>query len=141
MTTHHKLVLVLALQLGLVGTTTLTTAQLTPPPAAAALKSESAVNKVSLHTTGGFAGVEQRQVVDSATPNPGRSQLFALVKRSDFQNLDARYMPDNQCCDRLHYIVDVTGSDGKTKTVETMDGVEAPSVLFQVITLTGKIGS
>ncbi|AHH97999.1 hypothetical protein GCM10010174_05900 [Kutzneria viridogrisea] len=136
-TTHHKLVLVLALLLGFLGTTCSASAKQAPVADTTAAK--PAVSKVSVHTTGGFAGIDERRTATAATP--GHRELFDLVQRADFEGLADSYVPKDQCCDHFRHTVDVVYTDGTHKTVETLDSSAAPQVLFQVIELTRKIGS
>ena len=51
-----------------------------------------------------------------------------------FADLDDRYAPDDECCDRFTYTI-TAEVDGETLTSETLDGVDAPDVLDDAITI------
>ena len=61
-----------------------------------------------------------------------RDRLAAAVEAADFFNLDAEYLPEDQCCDRFTYVITIT-LGAETHTVTTIDAADAPEGLFDVI--------
>ncbi|WP_433222326.1 hypothetical protein ACQP00_23170 [Dactylosporangium sp. CS-047395] len=115
-------------------TTACTAAVLSPaPPAAAApsLLPAGQARTIVLERSGGFAGEETAFVVDRTTVG-GRPALRMAGSRA-FLKLRRSYQPKNPCCDRYAYRVTVTYRGGHRKSVETVQGTNAPHVLWDVI--------
>ncbi|GAB1692651.1 protealysin inhibitor emfourin [Krasilnikovia sp. M28-CT-15] len=112
-------------------------AMIAGPASAAALPA----SRVTLTRTGGFAGVHDRYVVDSTTVHVDTPHLFQLVSSWRFLRLDSSYPASTPGADRFAYVVTVRYGNGRTKTVETVEGADAPAVLWQTITLTREISS
>ncbi|WP_130512010.1 protealysin inhibitor emfourin [Krasilnikovia cinnamomea] len=105
-------------------------------PASAAAISAS---QVTLIRTGGFAGVHDCYVVDSTTVHADTPRLMQLVSSWQFRRLDATYPASTQGADRFVYTVVVRYGHRWTKTVHTIEGADAPAVLWQTISLTQQI--
>ncbi|MFC4144635.1 protealysin inhibitor emfourin [Micromonospora mangrovi] len=105
-------------------------------PAQAAYRTASAVTVVR---TGGFAGLTQDFTVLSSTVHTSTPDLMYTVNGREFRSLAPSYLPSSNGADRYVYTVTVSYTNGATKTVTTMDGADAPAVLWQVIDTTVQI--
>ncbi|GAB1646296.1 hypothetical protein KRMM14A1259_67190 [Krasilnikovia sp. MM14-A1259] len=105
-------------------------------PASASVLSAS---RVTVIRTGGFAGVHDSYVVDSTTVHVDTEHLMQLVSSLQFRRLDATYPASTPGADRFVYTVTVRYGHGWTKTVRTVEGADAPAVLWQTINLTRQI--
>ncbi|WP_203822411.1 protealysin inhibitor emfourin [Paractinoplanes ferrugineus] len=99
----------------------------------------SSATRIVLERTGGFAGTSVSYVVDRSTAG-GREPL-RLAGSNDFRRLRGSYLPANACCDRYAYRVTVTWRGGQRKTVSTVQGTAAPSILWTVIQRTQQVGA
>ncbi|WP_189057328.1 protealysin inhibitor emfourin [Longimycelium tulufanense] len=124
---RRNVVLLLAVLLGF--TTLTATASATPPT------TQVGVREVVLEVTGGIAGIHETFEVTPDSAHPNKDRIFTLVRQREFRTLKDQYLPENQCCDFFHYTLTVAYTNGRTKTVETMDGADAPEILFGVIRL------
>ena len=98
----------------------------------------------SIRVSGGIAGIDETWVLESDGTVLGpdgyvgtlsaadRSSLEATVAAAGFFDLDAEYLPVDQCCDRFTYRVTITRGED-THTVTTIDAAEAPESLFALI--------
>ena len=97
----------------------------------------------SIRVSGGIAGIDETWVLaDGTVLGPDgyvgtlsaadRSSLEAAVAAAGFFDLDAEYLPVDQCCDRFTYRVTITRGED-THTVTTIDAAEAPESLFALI--------
>ncbi|BFU45602.1 protealysin inhibitor emfourin [Krasilnikovia sp. MM14-A1004] len=109
---------------------------MTARPASATLPSAS---QVTLARTGGFAGVHDCYVVESTTVHVDTAYLIQLVSSWQFRRLDAAYPASTPGADRFAYTLTVRYGTGRTKTVRTVEGADAPAVLWQAIGLTRQI--
>ncbi|MDQ2669455.1 MAG: hypothetical protein M3Y31_02375 [Gemmatimonadota bacterium] len=58
--------------------------------------------------------------------------IEALLRRADFRALDAEYLPDDTCCDRITYTITVPGA-AESRTIRTMDAAQQPDILAELI--------
>jgi hypothetical protein len=58
--------------------------------------------------------------------------IAALLESAAFRGLDAEYLPENTCCDRITYTIRVPTADGE-RTVRTMDAAQQPAVLADLL--------
>ena len=98
----------------------------------------------TIHISGGIAGIDETWVLaaDGTILGPGshvglltadqRARLEAAIVAAGFFDLDSEYLPEDPCCDRFNYEVTIT-SGGRTHTVATIDGADAPESLFTLI--------
>ena len=98
----------------------------------------------TLSMSGGLEGREETWVLeaDGTVLGPDgyvgtvsaadRARLAAAVEAAGFFDLDAEYLPEDQCCDRFVYVVTIT-QGAVTHTVTTIDAAEAPESLFVLI--------
>ncbi|MDG6106349.1 hypothetical protein Daura_19510 [Dactylosporangium aurantiacum] len=117
-------------------------AALTPATPAAAADAAPVpfgqATKIVLDRSGGFAGERTSFVVDRTTVG-GRPAL-RMAGSWKFRWLRSSYQPRNPCCDRYAYRVTVTYRGGFRKTVRTVQGTQAPRILWDVITETERVG-
>ncbi|RNL90339.1 hypothetical protein EFE23_24135 [Micromonospora solifontis] len=99
----------------------------------------STAYQVTVERTGGFAGVDESYTVLSSTVHLYTTDLMATVNGREFRTLGSAYRPAIPGADRYSYTVSVAYTNGHSKTVTTMDGADAPAVLWQVIDLTMRI--
>ncbi|MCI4063235.1 hypothetical protein MRQ36_11885 [Micromonospora sp. R77] len=99
----------------------------------------STAEQVTVTRTGGFAGLTTEFTVASNTVHAATTDLIYTVNGREFRTLAPSYLPSSNGADRYVYTVTVSYSNGATKTVTTMDGAEAPAVLWQVIDTTVQI--
>lgn len=127
---RFRLLLLLAGALGLLGASALVV-----PAYAAADRNltEAPAYRVELHRTGGFIGVDDYFVAYRG--EPGSEELFEIVDGPEFQSLGGSYLPKSRCCDRFMYQLKVWYADREVKAIATMDGGDAPDVLWKVIRL------
>ncbi|WP_433063755.1 hypothetical protein [Dactylosporangium sp. CS-033363] len=109
-----------------------------PAAAAPSLLPAGQARMILLERSGGFAGERTSFVVDRTTVG-GRPALRMAGSRA-FQQLRRSYQPRNPCCDRYAYRVTVTYRLGYRKTVETVQGTNAPHVLWDVINQSERYG-
>jgi hypothetical protein len=64
-----------------------------------------------------------------------------LVASAEFRRLRHTHLPKNSCCDRYFYRVTVAYRDTHRKTISTVQGAAAPSLLWNVMSLTGRAGA
>jgi len=100
-------------------------------PAVPASAATVPATMIVLDRSGGFAGRHDTFVVDRMTA--GGQRPLRLAARPAFRRLRASYEPANPCCDRFAYRIDVTYRNGRHKTVSTVQGTEAPPILWEVI--------
>ena len=121
-----------------------------PEPSAGPTKD---VGTVELHRVGGLEGLDQSVRVDEdgrvelrdigeddftrtgdALSDEDLEQLHRLVGSEEFAELEDRYAPEDECCDRFEYTVtaDVAGEDVSSAT---LDGVDAPNILDEAIAI------
>jgi hypothetical protein len=98
----------------------------------------------SIHVSGGFAPIDETWILgaDGTVLGPDdylsrltddeRRSLEAAINAARFFELDAEYLPDDECCDRRLYELTLTRG-GVTHTVTTLDGAAAPESLFLLI--------
>lgn len=99
----------------------------------------STAYQVTVERTGGFAGLDESYTVLSSTVHLYTTDLMTMVNGREFRTLAPCYLPADTGADRYFYTVSVAYTDGYSKTVTTVDGVTAPTVLWQVIDLTMQI--
>lgn len=97
--------------------------------------------QVTVTRTGGFAGVDERYTVSSQTVHLSTPDLMYLVNGREFRTLAKSYLPAQPGADRFSYTVAVSYSNGRPRTVSTVEGAEAPAVLWQVIDMTMRIST
>lgn len=95
--------------------------------------------EIVLDRQGGFAGLHDTFLVDRETA--GGQKALRLAGSRAFQRLRDSYQPANPCCDRFSYVLSVTYRGGAVKTVSTVQGTEAPRILWDVIAETRLTGS
>jgi hypothetical protein len=114
-------------------------AALTPAaPAAATPGPFGSAVRIVLDRSGGFAGKQESFVVDRTTIG-GRPAL-RMAGSPRFRWLRNSYQPKNPCCDRFAYRVTVSYRGGFRKTVRTVQGTEAPRILWDVIGEAERVG-
>ena len=114
-------------------------AALTPAtPAAAAPAPFGSATKIVLDRSGGFAGKQDSFVVDRTTV--GGQRALRLAGSYKFKWLRNSYQPKNPCCDRYAYRVTVSYRGGFRKTVRTVQGTDAPRILWDVIGESERVG-
>lgn len=125
-----RLLVLIAGALGLLGASALVV-----PARAAAERNltEALAYRVELHRTGGYLGVDDYFVAYRG--EPGSETLFEIVDGAEFQSLNGSYLPKYRCCDRFMYQLKVWYADREVKAITTMDGGDAPDVLWKVIHL------
>ncbi|MEV8510458.1 protealysin inhibitor emfourin [Actinoplanes sp. NPDC051475] len=126
---------------GMLATTTIlaATVGLAATAGAATAAPHPTAAQVTLSETGGFAGVHNRYVVDATTTHVDTPELVRLASTQRFQRLDATYPASTPGADRFAYTVTVRYNDGTTKAVATVEGADAPTVLWRTIDLTRQI--
>jgi hypothetical protein len=97
-------------------------------------------DRVVVERTGGIAGVHDTFIVESRNTSPEAEKLFALTSSPEFLALDPVYLPQDTCCDFFEYRVTVSYTDGSGRWLVTMDGGDAPDLVWDVIGLTQSIG-
>jgi hypothetical protein len=97
-----------------------------------------AARQIVLVRAGGIAGTQDTFVVKRDTP--GGQRALRLAGSWRFRWLRGTYQPKNPCCDRFTYRLTVTYRGGHRKTVATVQGAEAPKILWDVIAATEKAG-
>jgi hypothetical protein len=75
-----------------------------------------------------------------AAPHPDVPRLLRLASSPAFLALEPSYLPADTCCDFFVYRVTVSYTNDAKKSVVTMEGATAPSVLWDVIVLRQAIG-
>ncbi|MEU7904894.1 protealysin inhibitor emfourin [Actinoplanes sp. NPDC049118] len=108
-------------------------------PAAPAAAAPAPAVAIVLERTGGFAGTRDTFVVDRSTAE-GRRPL-RMAASPAFRGLRGSYQPANSCCDRYFYRLTVTYRGGRHKTVSTVQGTTAPSILWRVIADVERVGA
>ena len=116
----------------------------TPPAPAAAAPAGTGfgfgfATRVLVERTGGFAGGHDVFVVDRSTAGGQRARRLAESHR--FISLRSSYRPKNSCCDRYFYHVAVSYRGGYRKTVSTVQGADAPRILFDLISEVERVGT
>ena len=107
-------------------------------PATAAPAAFGSATKIVLERTGGFAGDRTSFVVDPSVV--GGQRPLRIAGSRQFTRLRDSYQPENPCCDRFFYRVTVSYRGGYRKTVSTVQGTNAPRVLWDVIDEVEQVG-
>lgn len=114
-------------------------AALTPAaPAAAAPVPFGSATKIVLDRSGGFAAQKDSFVVDRTTI--GGRHALRMAGSWKFKWLRSSYQPNSPCCDRFAYRVTVSYRGGLRKTVTTVQGTNAPRILWDVIRESERVG-
>lgn len=108
-------------------------------PASAATVPAGPAIRIVLERAGGFIGGHDTFVVDRSTA--GGHQALRLAGSHRFLRLRGSYQPANPCCDRYSYVVTVSYLRGSRKTVSTVQGTDAPRILWDVIAETERAGA
>ncbi|MEU4218488.1 hypothetical protein [Actinoplanes sp. NPDC026623] len=108
-------------------------------PASAATVPAGPAVRIALERAGGFIGGHDTFVVDRSTA--GGHQALRLAGSRKFLRLRGSYQPANPCCDRYSYVVTVSYLHGPRKTVSTVQGADAPRILWDVIAETERVGA
>jgi hypothetical protein len=95
--------------------------------------------RIALDREGGFLGGHDRFMVDRSTA--GGNKALRLAASRKFLRLRGSYQPANPCCDRYSYVVTVSYLRGPRKTVSTVQGTDAPQILWDVIAETERLGA
>ena len=95
--------------------------------------SQGEVMKIQFERSGGFAGMTTRVNIDAdSLPDAERQTLATLIKNADFFALPATIKNSASAgADHFNYRVTIE-LDGRTQTVETMDGA-APASLIPLL--------
>jgi hypothetical protein len=108
-------------------------------PAVPAEAAPILANSIVLDRSGGITGARTTFLVDRSTV--GGDEPRQLASTPQFQALRSSYLPANSCCDRYSYRLTVTYAGGYRKTVSTVQGTTAPSILWDVISSVERVGA
>jgi hypothetical protein len=92
--------------------------------------------QVVVDRSGGFAGLHDQYLVNWRMRGADARWVLILTTTKEYKRLAGSYLPANPCCDRFEYLVTVRYTNGVTKKVRTVDGADAPALLWRVIRLT-----
>jgi hypothetical protein len=121
-----------------------------PPPAESVLS--DSVPILVLEQEGGIAGATSEltlfrtgEATLAQAPAPGGipvrrwtlaqpdyDAIATLLESAAFRALDAEYLPENTCCDRITYTIRVPTIDGE-RTIRTMDAAQQPDALADLL--------
>jgi hypothetical protein len=91
---------------------------------------------VTVHRTGGIAGVDDSWTVKADKPGDlsprAAAEVLRIASSPAFRTIDPT-KPTQRCCDFFSYAVSVSYSDGSQLQINTDDGSRQPAPLEQLL--------